>query len=416
MTFELLKINNFKLDLFLKVWLPFIFVTSVVIIPQIKGTIPAFVLAFLAVFYSLVFSRKASVQILFRVITTIICLALYFLISQLLIFALPFEKQISGDVIFVSKEASLLFKSSFFTQSLYLIASIIILFFITFVYKPEEHDKYLYLGVILILLYGFYELIFFWTTGQFGDFLSNRIFGEGSIGGSLQTITFSSFSTQRFKSLTGEPSMYVFSMFPAFIYTYENGKRKLSYLILLSLVFTFSTTFILGVFLFIIFKILSNGVNNKFVVYTTVLLLIGFIFFFPKIYPVIEKMIIQKLEGSNISGSERSSNFFNHFYYFSEFPFLLKFFGLGFGYVRSTDFLSTLLVNVGIIGFLAYTLLFLYPVLKLGKTIRENSLKIILLFIYVSSILSVPEFAYPSIWLFLGIAYNQLRKRKAILN
>ena len=416
MTLELLKNTNQKLDLFLKIWLPFIFITSVVVIPQIKGTIPAFIFAFIAVFYSLIFSRKISVQILFRIIITLSCFALYFLISQLLIFTFSFENEIRSGVIFVSKEPSLLFKSSFFTQSLYLVASVIIFYFISYVYKPEKHDKYLFFGATLVLLYGFYELIFYWTTGSFGDFLSNRIFGEDSIGGSLQTITFSGFSTQRFKSLTGEPSMYVFSMFPVFIYTYENGKRTLSYFILLSLIFTFSTTFILGIVLFIVYKIFSNGINNKFVVYTFLLLLIGFIFFFPKIYPVLEKLIIQKLEGSNVSGSERSTNFFNHFDYFLDFPFLLKFFGLGFGYVRSTDFLSTLLVNVGIIGFLLYTFIFLYPVIKPGKTRRDRSLKIILIFIFISSILSVPEFAYPSIWLFLGIAYNQLVKRRTVLN
>lgn len=406
------KIRNYKLELFLKFWLLFFFVTSIVLLPQVKGTTPAFVLAFLSAFLFIFFSKYLSIKFFFLTGVTALSILLIFLASQALISLYSFESNLPQDVIFISEDSSLLFKVSFFTQYLYLIASIIIFYFVMLVFDPTKHDPYIYAGTIALLIYGFYEIIYFQATGEFGDFLTNRVFGEKGMGSALQTISISGFTTQRFKSLTGEPSMYVFSVFPVFIYAYENGKKTLSYLILVSMIFTFSTTFVLGFSIFLAIKFIKRGFQDRFVISTIIILVLCIIFFFPEIYVVLEQVIIDKINGNNYSGSERSGLFFNHLNYFSEFPFPIKLFGLGFGYVRSTDFFSTLLVNVGIVGFLVYSLLFFYPMLKLGKTKRERALKVILFFIYFASLVSVPEFSYPSTWLFLGISYNLIRRNE----
>lgn len=406
------KIRNYKLELFLKFWLLFFFVTSIVLLPQVKGTTPAFVLAFLSAFLFIFFSKYLSIKFFFLTGVTALSILLIFLASQALISLYSFESNLPQDVIFISEDSSLLFKASFFTQYLYLIASIIIFYFVMLVFDPTKHDPYIYAGTIALLIYGFYEIIYFQATGEFGDFLTNRVFGEKGMGSALQTISISGFTTQRFKSLTGEPSMYVFSVFPVFIYAYENGKKTLSYLILVSMIFTFSTTFVLGFSIFLAIKFIKRGFQDRFVISTIIILVLCIIFFFPEIYVVLEQVIIDKINGNNYSGSERSGLFFNHLNYFSEFPFPIKLFGLGFGYVRSTDFFSTLLVNVGIVGFLVYSLLFFYPMLKLGKTKRERALKVILFFIYFASLVSVPEFSYPSTWLFLGISYNLIRRNE----
>ena len=404
------EVRNNKLELYLKFWLLFFFITSLIIFPQIKGTTPAYVLALFSVFPLVFFSRKISVKFFLLTGVTVLIIITSFLISQGFIRLYSFDKNLPSEVIFISEDSSLFFKTSFFTQLLYLIACFIIFYFVILVYDPYRHDKYIYTGTIVLLIYGFYEILYFQLTGDYGDILTNRVFGEKGLGSALQSITIGGFSTQRFKSLTGEPSMYVFSVFPVFIYAYENGKRKLAYIILLSLMLTFSTTFLLGISIFILVKFIRKGFQDKFVFYTTILVTVGIAFFYSKIYSIIEQLVIKKVQGTNISGSERTAFFLNHLNYFSEFPFPLKLFGLGFGYVRSTDFFSTLLVNVGIIGFLGYSLLFFYPIIKLKRTKRQTALKVILFFIYLASLISVPEFSYPSTWLFLGISYNLIRR------
>lgn len=121
-------------------------------------------------------------------------------------------------------------------------------------------------------------------------------------------------------------------------------------------------------------------------------------------------MIFEKLLSSfSESTTERTAYFHNHFNYFLDMPFLNKFFGLGFGYVRSTDFISTVLVNCGVVGLVLFTLLFIYPIIKLKN---NTSIKVSLLLIYVATMIAVPEFFYFIIWLFLGIGYKSINYNK----
>lgn len=403
--------KNNKAAFFLQFWLLFFFITSIVVFPNIKGTTPAFILSFLAIPVSLLISRYQSLLLLQRLFITVIFVFLWFFFSQLLIFSFSNELGLDSYVVYISEEKRLLFRSSFFTQFLYLLASLIIFYYVSIFYKADKHDSFIYYGAVIVTIYGFFELFYFWITGEFGDFLSNRTFGDGKSGSLLQTFSVGSFTTQRFKSLTGEPSMYVFSLFPVFVYAYYDGKKKIAYFILASLLFTFSTSFFIGIAILFSERLFRKGLRDKFVFYSGLLFLLALILFFKRLTIVFDKLVVQKIEGTNISGIQRIGNFTNHIEYFIDLPFPSKLFGLGFGYVRSTDFFSTLLVNVGILGFFVYSVVFLYPILKLGSSRKEKGLKVILFFIYLVSIISVPEFSYPSAWLFLGISYNLIKNR-----
>jgi len=57
------------------------------------------------------------------------------------------------------------------------------------------------------------------------------------------------------------------------------------------------------------------------------------------------------------------------------------------------------------------TCIFIYPAVKLGRTQREVGIKASLIVIFVTMIFSKPNFGFLSIFLFLGIAYNEINKR-----
>jgi len=116
----------------------------------------------------------------------------------------------------------------------------------------------------------------------------------------------------------------------------------------------------------------------------------------------------------NTSGMERFYNFYNHINLWLHSDIFHFFFGYGWGYVRSTDGLSTLLVNVGIIGTTILISFFILPFFLLRK--RTFFLKTIFVanFITLTLILiSVPEFYYPHIWILAALIwFEYLRIRK----
>lgn len=409
--------NNYFLQGYLKAWLIFFFITSVVAIPAIEGTTPGYLLSFLSLPLVFLFSKHLSVNYLLAFLLTLTIVFSFAFFSQINLLIYENSLPSPEEITLIGKSENFLLRRSFFTQHLYLAAALLAFIFVLVFYNPVKHDKYLFAGVWILIVYGFYELTFFLITGEYGDFMSNRMFSEGSSGSLKQSINIAGFRLQRFKSLTGEPSMYAFTVFPACIYAYHTQRKKTALIIFISLVLTFSTTFILGVVLYLTCRFLKRGFKDKIIFYFTFLGLAGVIAFYPVIAEVFQNLVVNKLNGANFSGMDRIRNFENHLAYYQNLPFPLKLSGVGFGYVRSTDFFSTLLVNVGAAGLLLYVFLFALPLVLLKKSERNVSIKYFLLFLLLSSLIAVPEFAYLSLWLFLGIAYNQmLREYKIKLN
>src|SRR5699024_6798385 len=100
-----------------------------------------------------------------------------------------------------------LLRPTLFSQSLYLLAAILAFLFVRQWYH-KSWDSYIFVGILLLVAYGFYEVFYYWITGTSGDFISNRTFNFGCWGSSTHIIDLAGLSMLRMKSLTGEASMF----------------------------------------------------------------------------------------------------------------------------------------------------------------------------------------------------------------
>ncbi len=91
----------------------------------------------------------------------------------------------------------------------------------------------------------------------------------------------------------------------------------------------------------------------------------------------------------------------------------MQLFGVGWGYTRGSNMFTTLLINVGALGLAIAVAAFLYPIFKLGNDLRSQGLKAAVLVLLVTLMIAVPEYGYPSMWLFLGIAYHEVLEVRA---
>jgi len=400
------------IDLYFLLWAPFMLVQSVVVLP-VKGATLGYLLALLSPMVVLFFGDKNNRNRYIKLF--ILCVFFYCIITFLnqlgnIIFDLTHNNLTLVD----QTDTRFYFRKTLFTQSLYLLAGFLTFLYIKLFYQ-NIWDKYIFIGTGFLAFYGIYEVLYFLIFGERGDFLSNRIVGSGElahIDGLFQTINIGGISIMRLKSLTGEPSMYSFTILPFCIYAFHTERYKIAALLFSTLVLSTSTTAILGIMLYIFFNTIFMKVTRKWLngIFIFIVVILGFIFFFLEELQILyQTMVINKITLQHDSGISRFGAFIRHLsYYITDMNLWSQLVGLGFGTVRSTDLVSTLLVNTGIIGFFTFTAVFFYPILKLKNNYRNNGIKISLIVIYVTAMISVPEFGYLSVWIFLGIAYHQL--------
>lgn len=403
--------NSALADRYFKILTLVLPISSFLIVPSVQGTTFGYLMSFFLLVFVLLFKRKrSSFYKDFAILMGIFVFVTTF--AQLI---LGFRQYVSLEGLRLVDETlnPVMMRSSMITQSIYLVACFILFVFVKNFYN-EKWDKYIFRGAILISLYGLYEFMYFLIFKDNGDFISNRTFGDGSFKSSLfQTYTIGGMTLQRVKSLTGEPSMFALTILPFWIYAARLKKKFLSLFFFTLLILSNSTTAFLGIavyFLLTLSKVLKNPV--KMYLIFSFMFIGSLIIGFNKISLFFQTSIVEKLSGQDTSGGERTQYMQQHIDYFMNMPFFNKLFGLGFGYARSTDFFSTLLVNTGVIGIALFTLLFFYPVFKLGKTDKEVGLKYSLIVLYIAMMISVPEFSYLSTWLFLGVAYYYVNQRK----
>ncbi len=339
---------------------------------------------------------------------------LYFLIAQFNILLNPPENNLH-NIIFISYESidNLHFRSSFYTQSLYLFVMIIFFYFLLLYLKKYGEEKVLevsFMGILLFIIYGYFEFFMYLLTGQNFDYISNRIAGEDTKIGMFQTITLAGQSIQRIKSLAGEPSMFAYTLLPFFILSIYLKKVKFMILAFFTLILTTSTTAILGLIIYFIFDLFYRKNRVIKIVIVITLFLVLFITFYDVIislYSIVEV----KLKLENESGIVRFSNILNHFTAWYNSNLINMLFGYGFGYVRSTDGFTTLLFNTGVFGIIFYTLFFILPYFLIKRKTQyvlglyiSNFVLLIVIFV------SVPEFYYPHIWLFNALLWYEYLK------
>lgn len=409
LTYPTKALEQSFIDGYFKFWALVLPVASVVVIPAVQGTTPAYILAFLSLPVLLIAARIKQAQ---QYLTILFFFAIGFVTLNL---ASQFFLSLYGGLDLSTLPLvnrlypgqNVLLRSVLFTQTLYLATGLLTFLFVFECYRPSW-DPYIFAGILLLVAYGFYEVTFFWLTGTSGDFLSNRVFNQNHPGSLFQTIRFGDVTLQRMKSLTGEPSMFAFTVLPYWIFAIHTKRTIIAAILTLALLLSATTTAIVGMIIYAGLLILSGRVDIKYLLGAATAAALIAVIKFQAVWAVINKLIIQKFSLESVSGATRFANLYDCVLFWLDAPLPTKIFGLGFGYIRSSDFFSTLLVNNGLVGLAIMALVFGYPIFALGPSNKSFGLKCALVVIAVSLLSSVPEFAYLSTWLFLGISYNYL--------
>jgi len=175
----------------------------------------------------------------------------------------------------------------------------------------------------------------------------------------------------------------------------------------------------LGIFVYFIVRLCYFGPADKivivsFLVFVT-LLAMG-LFGNTIVLDIYSQIVENKITLQNPSGASRYDSFRNTIDFFLNGSLLTQVFGVGNGYVRSADFFSTILVNLGVVGLIMTTWIFVYPVLKLGHTEAEVGLKAAVLTVFITLMVAVPDYTHLPLSLFLGIAYSYVSKPRLLLS
>jgi len=403
--------------LYFPLWALVLPITSVLVLPGLQGTTPGNLFALL-----LLTPGVVAIAIGFdgarHFYRDIAMLAMIFVslnaLAQLSLATLDFPG--FGAVQLVDPfDRSVLMRTTMFTQSTYLLAAAITFVFVRHGYRPSW-DKWFMAGAVLLACYGLYEVVWYAVTKTNGDFLTNRRFGDGTFSGSLfQTMAIGPIVTQRLKSLTGEPSMYAFTILPFWIYAIHTKRKYVHLLLLTTLLLSLSTTAFAGILLYCIFRLVFLRGKDKFMVLLLGGLVVGLLVMLalgfqgnPVVLQLFDRLVMEKLSGHGESGYGRLAGLLSALSLFGNLPWPNQLFGIGFGYIRSTDLFSTLLVNTGVIGLSIFIFMFIRPVFRLGNSYYEIGLKAALCVLTTTAMISVPEYSYLSTWLFLGVAYYVL--------
>jgi hypothetical protein len=410
-------------DKYFMLWALVMPITSVLVVPSIQGTTAAYLMCFLSLPLVLGFGGAGRARYARFLCAAAATWTFMFLVAQLADATVASEPDFAKVVLVDGNDpTAFVMRMSMFTQSIYLAAVVLYAAYIYIYYKPSW-DRWLLVAATFCALYGLFELAYFAVTGQPGDFVSNRTFGEpgvgagrnGTVNGSLfQTSVIGGYTIARLKSLTGEPSMYSMSMLPFWIYFNATSKRRWPVWVLgVSLILTTSTTALVGYVVYLAIRATKLQFNPvKAMIGLLVLCLAGY-FARNYIADFYQVTIIGKLDGSSISETERSGYFGASMDMWLHGSLANQLFGVGFGYIRSTDLFSTLLVNTGVIGTALVTTIMLYPAFRLDWGPQGMALRQCCVATWVMMMASVPEFAYLAPWTFILIAYNRLYRMRS---
>jgi hypothetical protein len=412
-------------DLYYFIWAFAMPVTSVLIMPSVQGTTLGYLMCFLSLPVALACAGASRSRYINILIIAASVWTIFFLTSQLANTAVAYEPDLTKVVLIDDSDVStFVLRKSLFTQTIYLAAVVLYASYIYIFYKPSWR-QWLLASAAIFAAYGIYEVIYFIATGQPGDFISNRSFGvefrtsggtlaDGSVNGSsVQLLDVHGFTIQRLKSLTGEPSMYAVSMFPFWVYFNATSKRRLPvWIIGASLILSTSSTAFVGYVVYLLIRIRKIGFHPiKAMAGVLVLFVVAYLAR-NYIADLFQQLILDKIDGQNISGVERSGFFRASMDMWADGSLANQLFGVGFGYIRSTDLFSTLLVNTGVVGLIFVSMLILYPAFKLDWSAEGMALRQCCVTTWVMMMISVPEFSYLAPWTFVAIAYARVRAGK----
>ncbi|MFO1386102.1 MAG: hypothetical protein U1F55_07940 [Chitinivorax sp.] len=380
-------------------------ISSVVFLSSLQGTTPANLMLLLALFpfVSLIIFEKKRMFSVLSVFIRLVCI--YFLVT------VP-PALYSGfvylpDTSYFPRASNFPQPLAYILQSSYIVSGFLI-YSIMRVYGRHISTSKLCYGAVFVCVFGLYEFLFFLIFKKNGDFLSNRVFSLGLASGSwFQTINIAGTTLMRVKSLTGEPSMLALTILPFFAYAYISGKRMMSSLFGITLVLSFSTSAYLG----LLFVALSDAwIRKNYVVVNAVFVamavaIAGYMLV-PSVNIFFESVVMSKFNNTSHSGSVRFEYFTNGIRFWISSPSFVKVFGVGFGTIRTTDLLTTLLINTGLVGVFLTLILFFRPLFYVNKNRLASALVCGVFVCLIVMLFSVPEYAYLTTWMFLGLLYS----------
>jgi hypothetical protein len=398
-------------DWFMALWCVLMPVTSFLLIPSVQGTIPAYMLAFVSVFF-VILSRNGgqpSIQRIryFKVAGILAGIWLLVLCGSQLGHLLS-NRYDFGDMFLNSPgDTRVVLRSVLYTQSLYLAACICIALFFRFFFRAEWM-RYVLWGGWLLAIYGIYEWLFFLIFQQPGDFLGNRTYGEEMHTGSWsQAIQFGPFNLLRIKSTYGEPSFFSAAVIPYLFLAVQNRRKWLSAALLFCLVFSTSTSSYIALpFALVIYCLFQRKLNLS--IALIILLFAGAVATLYYVYPdTFDSIFTAKINGENDSGVIHQETIEAMNETVGTFTIMNRLFGIGFGYFYGNVF-NNILINTGWIGLLIYLYGFLKPTILLRPDNESLALKVGVATLFFLYYINVSELFLPTTWMFLGLAYWRL--------
>jgi hypothetical protein len=312
-----------------------------------------------------------------------------------------------------------LMRQSLFTQTLYLITCVIFFLYMRqHLARYDSTDQLLRLariGVFIFVAYGFYEVIGYAVLHQNVDFLSNRVTGnQGGSYSNFQRLSLGGIELVRMKSLASEASMFAFSLLP-FMIMYWYQKDRVWIPILAAVLISTSTTAYLGLITFFAAEAVMFQRWRRLIVAMTIAAVV-WMYLQTTALGDLTGFILDKLMLESNSGATRSTLFYNSMSIFGQSDILHQLFGHGFGYIRSTDGFSTLLVNVGVLGLGAYLVFTLYPFFGFKcNTDYRRALLLGSIVTVVTSFVSVSEFYFFQSWFFTALAWHERHRARICL-
>lgn len=227
----------------------------------------------------------------------------------------------------------------------------------------------------------------------------------------------------RISGTFSEPSMlslYCAPLFAGYVYRlFADNKLKffsLSALFLIVLLDNQSSSGIIAILLTAILIFVIQLVSAKKVKLKSVLLILATLLFTTvvaiiEIEPLTEsfELLIEKLSGEGVSGSERMYLFLYHLNLG-----LTHLLPTGYGTVRSYDLFTTWLCSIGIVGLVLYGAIVLQLCVGLSKKNDVVSWQLFLCIVIhnVIMLISVPEISYLSLWIYYGLGYYLISKKE----
>jgi hypothetical protein len=400
---------------FMALWCVLMPLTTFLLIPSVQGTIPAYLLAFVSVFF-VILSRdggQPSIERIhyFKIALLVAGIWVLLLCGSQLGHLLSNRHDFGEMVLNSPTDTRVVLRSVLFTQSLYLAACVCIALFFRFFFRAEWM-RYVLWGGWFLAIYGIYEWLFFFIFQQPGDFIANRSYGEELHTGSWsQGIQVGPLSLLRIKSTFGEPSFFSAAVIPYLFLALQYKRKWLSAALLFCIVFSTSTSaYIAFPFALILHSFFQRklGLAIAVIIFLFAAAFATLYFALPDTY---DAMFTAKLNAKVNIGETKQETQRESGHGPENLTLMNRVFGIGFGYSYSAVF-SAVLVNTGWIGMLVYCYAFLKPAILLRPDEGSLALKVSILTLFFLYYIDVAELFLPTTWMFLGLAYWRLDQQK----